>query len=143
MILLDTDVLSEALKPSPSAAVIAWLNVRFSECAISSITIFELGAGLALLPKGRRRAALEVAVARTVRRFGPRVYSFDTPAARAAVVILERARAKGSGLHRVQDKLADLQLAGIASAYGLEFATRNLADFKNTGLSIINPWEES
>lgn len=143
MILLDTNVLSEALRPAPSDEVIKWLNARFGECAISSVTIFELAAGLAQLPAGKRREALEAAVARVVRRFGTRVYAFDTPAAHAAAKLFESARSQGSGLHQVPTKLADLQIGGIAAAYGLSLATRNLADFQGSGLDLINPWDPS
>lgn len=141
MILLDTNVLSEALRPTPSAVVINWLNAHFAECAISSVTIFELAAGLAQLPTGKRRETLEAAVARVVRRFGTRVYAFDTPAAHAAAKLLETARAQGLGLHQVPAKLADLQIGGIATAYGLSLATRNIADFQGSGLELINPWD--
>jgi predicted nucleic acid-binding protein len=141
LILLDTNVLSEALRPAPSQAVVEWLNRRFPECAISSITIFELGAGLALLPAGKRREILDAAIARTIRRFGVRVYAFDAPAAQAAARLLENVRARGLGLHQVPEKLADLQIAGIALAYGLELATRNVTDFEGTGLALVNPWE--
>ncbi|MBT9445599.1 MAG: type II toxin-antitoxin system VapC family toxin [Hyphomonadaceae bacterium] len=140
MILLDTNVISEALRPVPSPLVIDWLNARFSDCAISSVTIFELAAGLAQLPPGKRRETFETAVARVVRRFGTRVYAFDTPAAHAAAKLLEAARAQGIGLHQIPAKLADLQIGGIATAYGLSLATRNVADFKGAGLELINPW---
>ena len=141
MILLDTNVLSEALRPTPSAVVIHWLNAHFADCAISSITIFELAAGLAQLPAGKRRETLEAAVARVARRFGTRVYAFDTPAAHAAAKLLENARSQGLGLHQVRAKLADLQIGGIATAYGLSLATRNVADFQGSGLELINPWD--
>lgn len=141
MILLDTNVLSEALRPAPSAVVIDWLDARFAECAISSVAIFELAAGLAQLPTGKRRETLETAVARVVRRFGTRVYAFDTPAAHAAAKLLESARTQGLGLHQVPAKLADLQIGGIAAAYGLSLATRNVADFQGSGLVLINPWD--
>lgn len=140
MILLDTNVISEALKPAPSSRVIGWLNTNFNDAAISSVTIFELEAGLALLGAGRRKDALERAIGRTIRRFGPRVYAFDAPAARAASRLLALARTRGLALHQVPQKLADLQIGGIASAYGLHLATRNVGDFDGLGLELINPW---
>jgi predicted nucleic acid-binding protein len=138
--LLDTNVLSEALKPAPSTAVVNWLNQNFAECALSSITIFELAAGVALLDPGRRRGALEAAIARMIRRFGERVYAFDTASAQAAARLLAKARAQGLGLHQIPAKLADLQIAGIASAYGLSLATRNVGDFDELDLTLVNPW---
>jgi predicted nucleic acid-binding protein len=140
LILLNTNVLSEALRPAPAASVVNWLNVHFSECAISSIAIFELGAGIAVMAKGKRREALEAAIVRMIRRFSARVYAFDALAASVAVKIMEGARKRGLGLHQIPQKLPDLQIAGIASAYGLALATRNIADFQGAGLTLIDPW---
>ena len=142
MILLDTNVISEPLRPAPSAAVIDWLDAHFAECAISSIAIFELTTGLAQLPPGKRRATLETAIARVIRRFGPRVYAFDTAAGYAAAKLFERARSRGLALHQMPARRADLQIGGIAAAYGLSLATRNVADFQGSGLELINPWDE-
>jgi predicted nucleic acid-binding protein len=141
MILLDTNVISEALKLTPSPQVIGWLNANFAEAAISSVTIFELGAGLALLDTGRRKDALENTISRTIRRLGTRVYAFDTAAAQAASKLLALSRTRGLALHQIPQKLADLQIAGIASAYGLELATRNISDFNGLELQLINPWQ--
>jgi predicted nucleic acid-binding protein len=143
LILLDTNVLSEALRTAPSLAVVRWLDRNFADCAISSVTIFELFSGVALLSSGRRRETLETTVARTVRRFGPRVYPFDSPAAQASARLFERARSQGMGPHQLPGKLADLQIAGIASAYGLLLATRNVRDFQGLGLDLIDPWSEA
>ncbi len=140
MILLDTNVLSEALRPAPSTLVVAWLDRNFPDCAISSVTIFELAAGVALLDAGRRRDALQTAVARIIRRFGARVYPFDAAAAQAAARLLVQAREGGVALHQLPAKLADLQIGGIASAYGLSLATRNTGDFDGVGLTLIDPW---
>jgi predicted nucleic acid-binding protein len=142
MFLLDTNVLSEALKPAPAPNVIKWLDQNFSNCAISSLAIFELGAGVALLDPGRRREALEAAIARIIRRFGYRVYAFDTPAAQSAARLLAHARTQGLGLHQIPAKLVDLQVAGIATAYRLALATRNIGDFQGLGLALVNPWNE-
>ena len=133
-------MLSEALLPRPFAVVVRWLDVHFDTCAISSVTIFELAAGMTQLAPGKRREALETAISRMVRRFGPRVYAFDRPAAYAAARLIEHARAHGLGLHQVPAKLADLQIGGIAAAYGLALATRNVSDFHNLGLELIDPW---
>ncbi len=140
MFLLDTNVLSEALRQLPEPKVIAWLDRNFSDSAIASVTIFELNAGVAMLDAGRRRDGLEAAIVRMVRRFGARVYAFDAPAAQAAAQLLARARAQGLGLHQIPAKLADLQIAGVAAAYGLVLATRNVGDFQGLGLELANPW---
>jgi predicted nucleic acid-binding protein len=141
MILLDTNVISEVSKLAPAMQVIGWLDANFANTAISSITIFELAAGLALLNDGRRKDSLQKAVSRTIRRFGSRVYAFDAAAAQSAALLLATARTSGLPLHRIPNKLADLQIAGIASAYGLDLATRNVGDFAGLGLALINPWD--
>lgn len=141
MILLDTNVLSEPLKPTPNPRVVAWLDREFADSAISTITIFELLSGAVMLDVGRRRAGLESAIASLVRRFGPHIYGFDVAAARAAASLLENARTRGLGLHQLPAKLADLQVAGIAAANGLSLATRNTSDFQGLGLSLIDPWK--
>lgn len=142
MILLDTNVLSEVLRPVPALQVAGWLNAREGECVLSSITIFELMAGVALLEPGRRRSTLGNAIARTIRRFAGRIYAFDSAAAEAAAGLLAQARSQGLGLHQIPAKLADLQIAGIATAYALTLATRNGGDFSGLGLRLVNPWDE-
>ena len=97
-------------------------------------------SGAAVLPAGRRRQALEDGVSRLVRRFGARVYAFDVPAAEAAARLVSLARTGGHGVHQFKNKTADLQIAGIASAYGLALATRNTGDFAGLGLALIDPW---
>jgi toxin FitB len=140
VILLDTNVLSEVLRPAPSQNVVQWLNRNFSDAAISSITIFELAAGVAIMAKGRRRETLENAIARTQRRFGSRIYAFDAAAAFAAAKLLALARKRAHPLQHVQGKLADLQIAGIVAAYGLSLATRNVTDFAGLDLDLVDPW---
>ena len=142
MILLDTNVVSEALRLHPDAAVVRWLDIHFSEAAISSVTVLELASGVVMLASGRRRDTLELAIQRTIRRFGPRVFAFDTASAMAAAQLFEKARARGSGPHQVPQKLADLQIAGIARAHGLQLATRNVGDFEGLDLDLIDPWRE-
>ena len=141
MILLDTNVLSEVLKPAPSREVIEWLDANFPNSAISSLTIFELGAGLASLSEGRRKDTLRTSIARMIRRFGTRIYAFDAAAAHSAALLLAHARGQGHALHQLPNKLADLQIAGIALAYGLPLATRNIRDFDKLGLTLVDPWD--
>lgn len=140
MILLDTNVLSEILRPTPDSSVERWLNVHFPQSAVSVVSVLELLGGAAILPLGKRRQALETAINRVLRRFAGRIYAFDEASARAAAKLMERARAKGRGAHKLPEKLADLQLAGTASAYGLSFATRDVSDFEPFGLELFDPW---
>lgn len=141
MILLDTNVVSETLRPAPDPLIVRWLDQRSSDCAISAITILELRVGLARLPKGRRRETLEAFLDRIVRRFALRTFAFDHHAAEASARLFAQARASGRGIQNLPDMFADLQIAGIALANGLSLATRNTRDFAGLGLDIIDPWK--
>jgi predicted nucleic acid-binding protein len=118
LFLIDTNVLSEALRPAPEPKAIDWLDGNFSDSAISSVTIFELNAGVAMMAAGRRRDALGRS-----RREDPRP-----------------GESRRLGLHQAKAKLAELQIAGITSAYGLVLATRNVAVFQGLGLELADPW---
>lgn len=140
MILLDTNVVSEALRSAPSTSVLAWLDAHFDTCAISTITILELEVGIQSLPTGRRRDRLHSAVTLALERFRPRVLSFDEAAVRAAASLFALARSSGLPLHQMPAKLADLQIAGIAAANECSLATRNVGDFRGLGIDLIDPW---
>ncbi len=142
MILVDTNVLSEALRPTPAQVVVNWLDRHFSECALPTIAALELMAGATVLDPGARRDALQNAIRRVIRRFGSRVYAFDLAAAEAATSIVATARVAGSGMHQLGAKLADIQIGGIAAAYGLDLATRNVRYFQGLGLTLIDPWAD-
>jgi predicted nucleic acid-binding protein len=142
VILLDTNVVSEVLRPAPDPAVTLWLNQRSSECAISTITILELRVGVAKLPAGKRRDTLDAFLNRIVRRFAPRTYAFDEYAADAAAKLFAQARKSGRGLQNLPDMLADLQIAGIVAAHGLTLATRNTRDFVGLGIAVVDPWSD-
>jgi toxin FitB len=141
MFLLDTNVISEVLRPAPSTRVVAWLNTHTNDCTLCSITLFELNAGVAMLPDGARRNALAGAVAAIRSRFGASILPFDAAAADESAALLEQARKLGLGLHQIPEKLADLQIAGIANASGNTLATRNTGDFQGLPIDLINPWD--
>jgi predicted nucleic acid-binding protein len=141
MILLDTSVLSEPLRPAANRSVVDWIDRCDEESVISVVTVFELVSGVALLPAGRRRDQLDNIVEQLLRRFTGRIYAFDEMAARAAARLRALARAQGKGAHTLPEKLADLQIAGTAAAYGLSLATRNIRDFEPFGLKLIDPWQ--
>jgi len=71
------------------------------------------------------------------------VYAFDLAAAEAASLLVARARLAGSGSHQIATKLADIQIAGIAAAYRLDLATRNVRDFEGLGITLIDPWNSA
>lgn len=143
MILLDTNVVSEALRPTPARRVIDWLDKHHQDCAISSITVLELTVGVQMLASGRRRERLASAVALAVERFQDRVLPFDEAAARDAAHLYALAREGGLPLHQMPGKLADLQIAGIAVANECVLASRNVGDFRGLGIELIDPWSPS
>jgi predicted nucleic acid-binding protein len=140
VILLDTNVVSEPLKPRPDAAVLGWLDAQAPQTLwISSIVQAELLAGVAALPAGRRRTALAQAVDREVLPlFEGRLLPFDAAAARAFAAVQAGAAAAGNPI-----SFADAAMAAIAAAHGFALATRNLRDFKGTGVALINPWGDT
>lgn len=129
------------MRADSNPKVLKWMDQRFSNSAVSSITIFEIEAGIRILPEGRRRTTFEEAHQRLIRRFGPRIFSFDEGAASAAAELFSRARAHGRGPHHWPHNIPDLQIAGIAAANGQTLATRNTADFEGLGIPLENPWD--
>jgi predicted nucleic acid-binding protein len=137
MIVLDTNVLSEQSKPSPSPSVMAWLDAQvFDTLYLTTITIAEMGFGLACLPQGRRRDALEAAFAQTIDLFAGRILPFDGRAAATYARLAAAARAAGKGF-----PTPDGYIAAIAAAHGCPVATRDSGPFLAGGIEVINPWE--
>jgi predicted nucleic acid-binding protein len=138
VILLDTNVLSALMRAEPERAVVEWLDRQPPESVwTTSITVFEGQFGLALLPQGRRRAALETAFDRLIEDdLENRVLAFDAAAARKAAALAARRRQAG----RTVD-LRDTQIAGIALARRATIATRNVRHFDDLAVPIVNPWE--
>jgi predicted nucleic acid-binding protein len=137
MIILDTNVVSEPLKPAPDPQVLDWLNAQVPEALyLTTVNLAELLAGVALMPAGRRRTALQQALdAQIMPLFEGRVLPFDRPAAEAFARINASAQAAGQTLG-----FADAAIAAIASAHGFAVATRNVRDFAGTGVDVLNPW---
>ena len=137
MILLDTNILSELMRPAPSPAVMSWLAAQpASSLFISAVTEAELRYGVLLLPEGRRRADLMAALeAMLAEDFAARILPFDSAAAVAFAVIASSRRQAGKPISQF-----DAQIAAIAQSRGAELATRNVADFAECGVEIINPW---
>lgn len=138
MILLDTNVVSEPLRPLPSQAVVAWINAQPLETLfLSAITVAELRAGLSLLPAGKRRSALQDALEkRVLPLFAGRVLAFDMGCTPAYAELLARGRSKGESI-----AMADACIAAIAATHRLTVASRDTAPFVAAGVEVIDPWD--
>lgn len=139
MIVLDTNVVSEAMKPEPHPAVRAWLNNQVAETLyLSSVTLAELLFGIAALPAGRRRDALAETLDGLLKLFGDRVLPFDTDAARHYAELAMTAKNGGRGF-----PTPDGYIAAIAAARRFIVATRDTSPYEAAGVCVINPWEVS
>lgn len=136
MILLDTNVISEAMKSEPNPAVRDWLDAQVAETLyLSSVTIAELMFGIGVLPDGRRKEGLGVALSRALTLFADRILSFDMDAAHRYAALAVRARAAGRGF-----PTPDGYIAAIAAARDFAVASRDISPFAAVGLVVINPW---
>ena len=136
MIVLDTNVVSEAMKPEPHQAVRAWLNNQAAETLyLSSVTLAELLFGIAALPAGKRKDMLAQALDGLIGLFNDRVLPFDTDAARCYAELAVMAKTSGRGF-----PTPDGYIAAIAASRGFIVASRDTAPFEATGIPIINPW---
>ena len=137
MIVLDTNVISEMTKQSPSPAVVAWLDAQRAETLyLSAITIAEIRFGIACLPEGKRRDALLRAFACIEDLLAGRILAFDSEAARHYAELAASARRMGNGF-----PTPDGYIAAIAAAHDYAVATRDVAPFEAGGVPVINPWE--
>jgi predicted nucleic acid-binding protein len=139
MILLDTNVVSEAMKPEPAAAVRVWLDAQAAETLyLSSVTIAELMFGIGALPNGGRKDKLTAALDGVLELFADRILPFDARAARRYAELAVRAPAAGRGF-----PTPDGYIAAIAAAHDFAVASRNTSAFIAAGLVVINPWATS
>ena len=137
MIVLDTNVVSEAMRPDPDPSVRAWLDEQVAETLyLSSITLAELLFGIGALPVGRRKNVLSRTLDGLLTLFEERVLAFDTHAARHYADVAVKARDAGKGL-----PTPDGYIAAIATAHGFIVATRDTGPFEAAGVAFINPWE--
>jgi predicted nucleic acid-binding protein len=136
MILLDTNVVSEAMKPEPHPSVRNWLDAQAAETLfLSSVTIAELMFGIGALPKGKRKDRLATTLDGVMQLFEPRILPFDTQAARRYADLAVKARKAGKGF-----PTPDGYIAAIAAAHGFAVASRDTAAFTAAGLTVIDPW---
>lgn len=137
MIVVDTNVWSEATKAAPNAKVRAWAAENRDRLMLATVVLAELRAGVALLPSGKRRTALEGQIEAIVQLYSDRIMPFDEPASAAYAVVLERARKSGRPIQAI-----DAMVAATALANGMTIATRDEGDFAAVGVELINPWND-
>jgi predicted nucleic acid-binding protein len=138
MVVVDTNVISEVMRPLPSAAVLNWLNSQESILLfVTTVTLAEIGYGLRVLPDGLRRRQLQTRFEQFIAQaFEERVLDFTAPAAHAYAEIMGHRKETGRAM-----SLPDGQIASIALAHGFALATRNIKDFEDCSIELINPFE--
>lgn len=138
MIVVDTNVISEVMRPQPSLQVLNWLNTQDSnQLFITTVTLAEISYGLRVLPEGQRRWHLHSRFEQFIAQaFEERVLDFTASAARAYAEIMGHRKEAGHPMSQ-----PDGQIASIAHVHGFAVATRNIKDFEDCGLELINPFE--
>lgn len=138
MIVVDTNVASELMKPSPAPIVRDWVRAhRGDELCTTAITLAEIRYGIDRLPAGRRRDLLYATADDVFAAFQDFVLPFDATAATHYSRIVTRRDRAGLPINGF-----DAQIASICNARGAALATRNMKDFQNTGVDLIDPWQE-
>jgi toxin FitB len=136
MIVVDTNVVSELMRPSPSPVVVGWVRANERELYTTSITLAEIGYGIERLADGRRKELLRSTAEEVFADFAERVLAFDVQAAGVyAAVVSGRDRA-GLPIDGF-----DAQIASICRVHRAGLATRNTKDFQDTGIDVIDPWQ--
>ena len=137
MIILDTNVVSEAMKPEPNPVVRAWLNDQAAETLyLSSVTFAELLFGIAALPLGKRKDMLALTLEGLMGLFKDRVLPFDVEAARHYADLAVVAKVSGRGF-----PTPDGYIAAIAASRGFIVASRDTAPYEAARVTVINPWQ--
>jgi predicted nucleic acid-binding protein len=137
MTILDTNVVSEIMRPVPAPFVLRWICEQNSEeLHVTAISMAEILYGIELLPRGKRQEILRAGAERLFQVvFMDRILTFDARAAREFSVIASSRRKQGRPMSEF-----DAQIAAIARAHGTALATRDVDDFEGCGLRLINPW---
>ena len=138
MIIIDTNVLSELMKPNPDATVVGWVGARAREDLFTtSITMAEIMYGLEAMPAGKKRETrLRIATTMFDVAFAQRIMAFDADAALEFAAIVASRRRAGRPI-----QMPDAQIAAIARANRMAVATRNVRDFADCGVDLIDPWK--
>lgn len=138
MIVLDTNLVSELMRPRPNEHVIAWLDAQKADTMwLTSVNVAELLFGIARIPNGARKRGFEEVARRMIEEdFAGRVLSFDLEAAAIYASLAAKRESAGQAM-----SLADGQIAAICLAHDASLATRNGRHFAGLGLEVLNPWD--
>jgi predicted nucleic acid-binding protein len=136
VIILDTNVLSEFIRPRPEPRVVAWLDAQSpATLAVTAITVAEMLVGIEVLADGKRKRLLGELVGAALAPFQSRLLPFDEEAARKFSIIVAMRQRAGRRIGTM-----DAQIAAIATTLSASVATRDVADFSGIGLDLIDPW---
>jgi toxin FitB len=137
VIILDTNVVSELMRPSPAEPVLDWVNSQpAGSLYVTTITQAEILHGIQLLPKGKRRDGITLAAENMFEHdFRDRILAFGSDAAAAYGLITAKRRREGHPISAF-----DAQIAAIARSNGARLATRNVDDFAGCGIDVMDPW---
>jgi toxin FitB len=137
VIVLDTNVVSELMRPTPDATVAGWLDRQPPESVwTTAVNLFELRYGIEILADDRRRERLQAALAKAVEEdLEGRILPFEQRAAREAAVIAAQRRQAGQPM-----EIRDLQIAAIVATRQATLATRNIRHFSNLRIGLVDPW---
>jgi predicted nucleic acid-binding protein len=136
VILIDTNIVSEFMKPLPEPAVERWFLLNEDQCWIASVTIAEIAFGITKLDPGAKRSRLEAQLSEFRVMFANRTHGFGGDTAMLYGEVMGHARRSGTPM-----AIPDGQIAAIALERGAALATRNVKDFTSTALELINPWD--
>jgi toxin FitB len=138
MIVLDTNVLSEVMKPSPAPSVAAWMTkTDWAGLFTTVVNEAEIRLGIELLPEGRRKRELQEAAERLIALLDVRVLSFDSMATPYFAQIVAGRRRMGLPINDL-----DAQIAAVTRSHDMALATRNVVDFNGTGIKVFDPWSD-
>jgi len=139
MLVLDTNVVSELMRPRPDRRVLSWVAAQpLLEMAVATVTVMEIRFGIALLPRSRRRTGLDTRFRQLIAEaFAGRVLAFDSPAADTCAEIRAQRRQIGNPI-----AIEDAMIAAIARVQGAAVVTRDTRGFEDCGLGLIDPWRD-
>jgi predicted nucleic acid-binding protein len=139
MIVVDTNVASELMRPAPNARVVAWMRAQHAgDLYTTSITVSEIAYRVERLTDGARKALLRATATQVFSAFADHVLAFDAGAAALYGAIVSSRERGGAPIDGF-----DAQIAAICRRHGATLATRNVKDFEQTGVDVIDPWSEA